>query len=604
MSDRSKRRTLVVKRNRCLIGLLVGASAVTLPASSALAGDPAATNAPVNRSAALLTIGSGRDRTLGRPAVEDAVDPNTNKDAGPGFEQSTLAHIVGADKAHYVVLIVMQSPEFPRKDDLGPYQLSCSSFKLNDKAAPTQVVSNKWITQNPGQRSANHPKAIPVALGSGQNVIAYTYGSQMGTNRTKTYFSVVDEMCNKILPDTKISSVNDETNNDRGAADLVSHGVVNGAARISFGYFSNGNDKATYFGALDLSDATGLLAVKSLYEPVMVLGPTNIGRAAMAANGGDRALLCAASGSQNRPEPNVQCAHMNVSTGAIVWRDNVATGVMDNDPYKRKYFGQPTIAPLGDGSYAISVLESNGAARNIQRNLKGSNTAHLFRATINPGTEALMLNGELVGAAVHQTHSAICTGKFGVDSKPTVAVVSASPTGIGRAALLTVHVDPNVASPFTYDLKQDAWPLNFNGDSGFLANMYGDNPGNQGRDFMRCIGDIPNPGHGVEGGFMSDVSSFFAAAIPGREVGNPKNSLFLSLLPAETDTVGTPGNPVSANDVPTLTNPMTADAQNGTSGGCACNNVGARPATSTYGALGLFGLTVLGLRRIRRRSSR
>lgn len=602
MSDRSKRRMHVVNRNRCLIGLLVGGSALMAPATSALA-DTAANSAPVNRSAALLTIGSGRDKTLGRPAVEDAVDPNTNRRAGPGFEQSTIAHIVGADKAHYIVLIVMQSPEFPRADNLGPYQMSCSSFKLNEKSSPTQVVSNKWITQNPGDRSANHPKAIPVSLASGQNVVAYTYGSQMGTNRTKTYFSVVDEMCNKILPDTKISSVINETNNDRGAADLVSHGIVNGAARMSFGYFSNGTDKATYFGAIDLSDATGILAIKSLYEPVMVLGPTNIGRAAMAANGGDRALLCAASGSQNRPEPNVQCAHMNVSTGATIWKDNVATGVMDNDPYKRKYFGQPTIAPLGDGTFAISVLESNGAARNIQRNLKGSNTAHLLHTSINPGTEALVVGGELVGAAVHQTHSAICTGKFGVDKKPTVAVVSASPTGIGRAALLTVHVDAKAVVPFSYDLKQDAWPLNFNGDSGFLANMYGDNPGNQGRDFMRCVGDIPNPGHGVAGGFMSDVSSFFAAAIPGREVGNPKNSLYLSLLPAETDTVGTPGNPLSANDVPTLTT-MTPDAQNAAPTGCACNNVGARPATSTFGGLGLFGLTVLGLRRIRRRSAR
>src|SRR6185436_10139560 len=158
----------------------------------------------------------------------------------------------------------------------------------------------------------------------------------------------------------------------------------------------------------------------------------------------------------------------------------------------------------------------------------------------------LTITGNLVGAAVHQTHSAICGGKFGVDAKPTVAVVSAPPTGIGRAQMLMVHVDAASTSPFAYDLHQDAWPINYNGDSGYLANMYGDNPGTQGRDFMRCIGDIPNPGHGIDGGYMPDVKTFWASAIPGREVGTPKNSLYLSLLPAETDTVGTPGNPLNA----------------------------------------------------------
>jgi len=557
----------------------------------------------VNRSSAVVKIGSGSDKSLGKPAVEDAVDPNTNRRAGPGFEQSTISHVVGVDKANYVVVIVMQSPPYPRQDNLGPYQISCSSFRLNDKSAPTPVVMNKWITKNPGDRSANHPMARTVTLPSGQELIAYTYGSQMGTNRTKTYFSAVDEQCNKVLPDTKISSVNDEDNNDRGAADLVYHGIVNGAARLSFGYFSNGNDKATYYGALDLTEAGGTIGVKSLYEPVMVIGPTNIGRAAMAADGTDRALLCAAAGSNDRPMPNVQCARMNVSTGEIMWKDDVAKGEMNDDPYKRKYYGQPSIAKLADGEFAISVLESNGAAKNVQRNLKGSNTAHLLHATTNAGTEALVIGGNIVGAAVHQTHSAVCGGKFGVDGKPTVAVVSAAPTGIGRAQLLTVHVDSAATTPFHYDLKQDAWPLNFAGDSGYLSNMYGDNPGTQGRDFMRCIGDIPNPGHGIKDGFMPDVKTFFAAAIAGREVGSPKNSLYLSLLPAETDTAGTPGNPVAATDVPTVNPPLpTNDGGGKDSSGCACSTPGTSSSGSSLGGLALLGLALVGVRRARRRA--
>lgn len=579
------------------IGALAGvvAASQTGDANADTTQDPL-----VARAAALTMIGSGAEKNLGRPTADDPVDPNSNRRAGPGFEQATMTHITGADGAHYLVVLVMESVYI---DNIGPYQVSCNSFKLNDTSAPTPVVMRKLMTHNKGDRPANHPMAVRTVMPSGQELIFWSYGSQMGENRTKTYASVTNEKCEQLLPDQMISSALDAGNNDRGAPDVAYHGIADGAAVLSFAYFSNGNDKDTYFGSLKLADNNGLLSLTPVYESMKILGPTNIGRPALVADGPDRAILCTAVDG-NRPAHNVSCARLKVSTGEVLFKNYIAMGNMDADPYKRSYMGQPTITKMSDGVFALQILESNGSSKNggAARNLKGSNFAHLYHLEVNQGTEALVTRAVIDGAApYHQTHAQICSGAFGTDGKRVVAVVGAPPTGIGRAAMLTVHFDPTQAAPFTYDKILDTWPVNWYGDSGHLANLYGENPGRQGRDFMRCIGDVPNPGYHVKGGFMPDVKSFFAAAIPGRQPGDPKNSLWVSLLPAETDTKGTPQNPVDARDVPTAppTTP-TAEAPKDSSG-CACVS-GGQPVTpgEGLGSLALFGLVALGVRSRRR----
>jgi hypothetical protein len=544
-----------------------------------------------------MAIGNGNEKYLGRPVVEDATNNDTNESAGPGFEQSTVVHMVGPDKSNYVVVIVMESVY---EKDIGPYQLSCSSFKLNEKGSPTMVAARKFLTQNKGRRPANHPKAVTVSMADGLQYVAYAYGSQMGTNRTKTYLGITNQNCDKLIPDTKISHVEDEENNDRGAPDIAFHGVTGDAAIVSFGYFSNGNDDGTYIGALELRGTGGLLDVKSKYIPKMILGPSNIGRPALASDGASRALMCAPV-EGNRPAHHVSCANIDVTTGDTVFKDYIAKGVLSSDPYKRKYMGQPSIVRLGDGQFAIQVLESNGAAKTgRQENLKGSNKAHLHYVTLT-GTGSFAIKSTLDDAAVQPTHAALCAGKFGVEGKQTVAVVSAPPTGIGRGHMLMVHFDgAQEAQPFKYEKAMDAWPINYNADSGFLANAYGDNPYQQGRDFLRCIGDVPNPGYQKAGGFMPDVKSFWAAAIPGREVGQMKNSLYLSLLPAETDTPGMPGNPVNAQDVPLQTPTPKTEGPKADSG-CGCSTPGTNAHIPGALALGIMAAGVFVIRYRRRR---
>jgi hypothetical protein len=209
----------------------------------------------------------------------------------------------------------------------------------------------------------------------------------------------------------------------------------------------------------------------------------------------------------------------------------------------------------------------------------------------------------ITGAAAYGTHARVCSGPFGTTSTPVVNVISASPIGIGRGTSIIVHVDATQAQPFTWDPNNDWWPLTWAGDSGKVSNLLGENPGRQGRDFVDCIGGVPNPGHGVDGGFMPLVKSFFVTALAGREVGWDKNGLYLSLLPAEADVTLVPSNPVDATDVPTTgtTTPTTPSGGPAAATGCGCTTPGGNTGMAPWGAIALGGLALVGLRARRRR---
>lgn len=74
------------------------------------------------------------------------------------------------------------------------------------------------------------------------------------------------------------------------------------------------------------------------------------------------------------------------------------------------------------------------------------------------------------------------------------------------------------------------------GSGGYLANMLGENPGTQGREFVSCQGGVANPGFGVAGGFMPKVKNFFIMPFTGRKDPVPSSTTpfagqWLSLVP-------------------------------------------------------------------------
>jgi hypothetical protein len=521
----------------------------------------------------------------------------------PGFEQTTLVSV-----KNHIVLITMESVQ---ERDRGPVQCSCSSYELRPDGPPREVVSLKRLTEySNGERTCNHPKAAADELGN----IVWMYGSDYNNNRPNTYAGILNEKCEQLASPIMVNVARDA--ND-GAPDLT----YQGGGIFMGSYYSDGGGEggltpdqigkpvdpitfATMAGG-DYSMAMGLSIDNSGALPTLkrnwltaVVTPTTIGRPTVATIDATRALLCAGKGA-NRPTDVIECGMLDTVTGNVVTKNEFfkyapAPGM---GGMGRKYMNQPTIAKVADNQFALMAIESNGMGKNT--NIKGSNVAHMMMLERNG--DSLIGGGEIVGAAAHQTHASICVGGYGEQGNTAVGVFSASPTGIGRAAMAMVQYDQPTKT-FKYNEREDLWPAAWYGDSGHLSNWYGRNPMRQGRDYMRCIGGVTNPGYHVANGYMSDVKTFFAGAVHGRIPGDEKNSLFLSLIPGQMDKKPLPQNPVVAGEEPTLEPDTTTVKNEGpkADSGCGCTTPGSSTTGSTAGLAGLaLGIGIIVSRRRR-----
>jgi len=519
-------------------------------------------------SAQVLSVGSGHHR--GRNDGEQRL-------RYPGFEQSTVVFSKG-----HLVVVTMEAVQEPGKS---PVQCSCSSYQMMPDGPPKLVTELKRLTEyGNGERTCNHPKAAADENGN----IVWMYGSDYNSNRPNTYAGILNEKCEHLAAPQMVSIQRDA--ND-GAPDIS----YVGGGKFVAGYYSDGGGEPGPFPAPggDYSVAMGLTVTPGALLPTLsrswikdVVTPTNIGRPTITTVSADRALLCAPKGP-NRPSDHIECGLIDSNTGNVVWKAVVATG----DRNKKIYYNQPTVVRLSENKFALSAIESSGQGKQ-GNNVKGSNLSHLILLERNG--DSITVGSEIVGAAAHQTHASICAGGYGEAGAASLAVFSAAPTGIGRAAMQMVTFDQN-AKVFAADPKTDLWPAAWYGDSGHLSNWYGRNPMRQGRDFMRCIGDVPNPGYHVEKGYLPSVKTFFVGTVHGRVPGDEKNSLFLSLVPGQMDKKALPTNPVPAGEAPVLDpNAKTAEGAAPAadeSGGCGCTTVG----TSTGSTASLLGLIALGL---------
>lgn len=554
-------------RTRHALGFAFGSTLVLL-ATTVSADTTGASPLPQSSAAQVLSVGSGtvRGRNDGEMRLRY-----------PGFEQTTVVY-----SRNHLVTITMEAVQEPNR---APVQCSCSSYELQANGPPKLITNLKRLSDySNGERACNHPKAAADDQGN----IVWLYGSDYNSNRPNTYAGIVSETC-EVLAAPQMVSIPRNAND--GAPDIT---YVGGGGFVA-GYYSDGDENNTtdlFPGpGGDYSVAMGLQVQNGAVLPTLnrnwiqtVVTPTDIGRPTITTVDQSRALFCAPKGP-DRPSDHVECALLDTATGATVWKNVIAQG----DRQKRIYFNQPTVAKVGENKFALMAIESNGQGK-MTNNVKGSNLSHLYMMERNG--DALTVTSQITGAAAHQTHASICTGAYGEQGASSVAVFSASPTGIGRAAMMMVSYD-QAAKQFNYDPKADLWPAAWYGDSGHLANWYGRNPMRQGRDFMRCIGDVPNPGYHQPNGYMADVKTFFVGAVHGRIPGDAKNSLFLSLVPGNMDKKPLPQNPVPAGESPVLDPGADGSGSKGAedSSGCGCSTPGQSPMS---GGLAAFGLVAVG----------
>lgn len=465
-----------------------------------------------------LAKGIGGPDGLGKPL----------KNASPGTEQSYSAAVPMGDKT-YVVTVWMSGDV---KGNDRPWELKCSSVEIDKMTGIKLVVDSKQLTYGDGDstRPANHP-----ALASDGKNIIYVFGSDVNRTNVATYAGVLDYKCDIVAKPIKIS--NDDNQNE-GAPEAIDMGGGN----FLTGYLSGGND--VYAVGLTV---TGTTITKKFNTKV--ISPANIGRPVMAKGGPDRALFCSAQGDQRPPEDGIACAWINPINGKVIVPSKIVAASNPNATPK-VYMNQPQVAVLDEakGIFAVGYQESNGAGKNT--NTKGANTSHV--KIIQATDLGFTMGTDRTAIAASQTHASICSGAFGTTGERVIGSFGAPITGVGVPTLQFAQVDTasGVMNAAITAGTDKLWTVGFYGDSGHLANIYGQNPKTQGRDFLKCIGDIPNPGFGVMGGFMPNVATFFAAPHSGRMAGEPKNALFLSLVPGRTTMPATPQDPTAVTQGP------------------------------------------------------
>lgn len=463
--------------------------------------------------------------------------------AGPGSEQSISAFRAHPADQTVDIVTVWMSSDVSNEDR--PWQGKCSVLRLSATDKPKLVVDQKQITKlgdpnNADERPFNHPhlSTISGAVGNTEYFLL-TYGSDSDNGNVQTYAVLLDEGCNVVGKRVRVSQ---NGNNNQGAPWHVDMS----AGRFVVGYYDS-NAQRTYVrpGRVDDTDPKSP-KLELTGDSLTVVTPSNIGRPSIASMANDRALVCAAKGNNRPPEDGVQCAYVALSTdgkASVLWKQYID----ESQPSQGIYYNQPTVAPYGDHTAAILTLRSDGNGK--KTNDKGQTTTMLSFVTVDD--QGMQIKAKRDSVGLNEAHTGLCAGAFGEDGALHAVAYNAPITGAGQPGAQLVSYDP-VTKNVTVDRQRDYFTVGYAGDSGYLANIYGQNPNVQGRDYLRCVGDVPNPGFDVDGGWQKEVRSFFVFPHSGRiewTEAEPKNALYLTLLPGHTKVLQDPAPPEELSDV-------------------------------------------------------
>jgi len=513
------------------------------------------------------------------------------ENGSPGTEQSVATWITKEGKTY--VVVAWMSGDVP--ENLQPGQIKCSSFMMDPMQGPVLVADQVYLTQN---ENTDRPGNKPHIISDGTNIL-FGYGYAPNNGNTKTYVRLINESCQSVSDTVKVSN----NDNENIGAPFI---VPTSPGKFLVNYYSNNNN--TTYGRL--VTVSGTTITKG--ENKSVLNPTNIGRAPLAFSGG-YALTCTGRGNNRPPEQDLACTYINGDTGEIVWKNQT---IVEADPGNQVYFNQAYVVTLGAGRFALMAQESTGAGKNNDN--KGANRSHAW--ILEPTMQGPNIKAHTMDFSIYGTHSSLLTGKFGQEGEQVLGVFESSPTGSGPAVVTFLRYDSASLSFKPVDTAMDQWIASVGkSDGGKLANLYGNNPGTQGRDFPWAIGDVPNPGYGMEGGWMNDAETLFVLPYSGHNEmpDEPKNAAYVTFMPGKTKAPVAPTPPSEAPPKrgdgvqpaqPSPTNPsdpvQSVDEPNTklqsaeSAGACAFSADG---LSNSAGGIAVFGLALLGLAASRRR---
>jgi MYXO-CTERM domain-containing protein len=463
---------------------------------------------------------------------------------GAGVMMASLAPM-GGDR----ILVCWMDSDVQRIE--AAWQGKCAVVALHADAAPSVVVPPTQITDYNGDRPFNHPSMAATA--DGKYALVSFASTKDSLANTDQLVMVLDANGAKVADPINIDgdgALDGVLNKDRGG----NHGggsIVRVGNDFVAAFQHNGIE--SYVVGLTLAGTTVTQTWKT-----EIFRPTNIGRPECTATGPTRALCCTAVGNNRPPEIGVGCAVLETTTGQLQKTAIVAP----SDLEQRVFMNQATVAYLGNNTCAVGAVMSDGGGKT--RGRKGGSTSMVY--SIACDTLAVLDRTDPIAKPVapFQRHAQITSSVFGADGVGHVAAIGCSSTGSGNAGLQMVSFD--AAGKIAFDKQAGLLPVAPLCDTTYLANLGLRNPMVQGRDFIRHVGGVKNPGFGDPKGWMPEVSHFTVAAIPAvdpQDAKSPaaKNSLYLSFIPVgyKKGVTVTVGGTKPVDQIPTGPSPGTSD---------------------------------------------
>ena len=356
------------------------------------------------------------------------------------------------------------------------------------RTAPPKLVTDlKRLTDySNGERTCNHPKAAADENGN----IVWAYGSDYNSNRPNTYAGIINEKCEQLAAPQMVSIARDA--ND-GAPDVT----YLGDGKFIAGYYTDGGD--THDGPFPAEGGRYSVAIGLRSTPARSSrrsrargSRTSSRRRTSAARPSrrstqDRALFCAPQG----PEPperqhRVRARrheHRHRRVEGRSSRRATAAEARSTSTSRRSCRSR-------DNKFALMAIESSGQGKQ-GNNVKGSNLSHLILLERNG--DSITVGSEIVGAGRAPDARLDLRRRLRRAGRTRASPSSAPLRPASAAPRCRWSSSTRHTKTFQHDPKADLWPAAWYGDSGHLSNWYGRNPMRQGRDFMRCIGDVAEP---------------------------------------------------------------------------------------------------------------
>ena len=619
-------------------GLLAGAAALLLPAIPQAAA----------QSTHTVVIQQADPNDTARTRIRNGVEVLRATDEEHTNEQATFAFDPINKSVGVVVMMStgqLDGPLGPNTGDqiqIGNIQGACMPILMTpDATAPSgvtlvpQVTDFRYISQRNSDenRAYHHPEIEAI----GNNLFAVTANWDRNNNtNTERYMQVVDSKCNLLpltanvtLRENNTSAMIMAKNNDNCSGKQAGGGATieilgDGTVMYSAHELCNGNGQDDgWMNYLQLSCAAdgSTCDIQKLFDTsVITREERSRGRCEMidtdASGTSDMSVCCGTEGNSQPQREGVWCAGVDHATGDLLWRERVAYEGETADgrrtyAMRMKMLQVRDLAGKGNGQLAMQWNMHRGNNNNDQ---KGGYDDKLEMAIANPTRAGLNaaapqdITQAVINSGAEMTHATMFQTFVGTpyNAKPVFGFLSPNHNGGGgvSAKIMNISLENGVfASAPTTALSGPS-------DGQKYSKYLGNNPNNQGRNFMDChvtanpFVNTPGPSQGIPVLNMCALTGkMTSAGIP-----SIKPDLFFeiwaSVVPEATpepDPEPDPGN--GGGDPEPDPEPDPGDGTGGGSSGGVGGVGGCSASSSSTGgsaALVLLGLGFVCVRRRRR----